>query len=289
MKTLRSFLPAVVVIAAGGIWYLQASHTGKRLQLELQSRRAPDARKSSESSASSNGADDERSSLTRELAQVGAELQREAEAAATAEKHAAELRGKIPAAKPDEAIVSYGRIADMGAETGQAMRQVIGTHKKQKLDGEAGEALGNAFMKIMAWMPEIAGLEESPAEIASFQAAMLRQVFEFDEAKTRQAEETFRRHFAAMKANGLTAAHASAPQWRERRSEALTQLLWQLRPLLPPDFQENSLAQLVNIGAGFETNGKTEVSPKTGQGTSSITMTLPAWPRLPWAPPAGDQ
>jgi hypothetical protein len=285
MKSLRSFLPAAAIAIAGGIWFLRASDEGGTLQREANARRQAVAESPGTSSRPA-AASDEETALARKVLELRMGLQRAEEAASADEKRIAEVRAKLPAMKEDEAIVSYGRITDMGAEAGQALRHVVGPLKGQKLGVKESDALASSLMKIVVWAPEIAGFEETPAEIASFESSMLRELLAFDETKTRQAETILRKHFDALKAAGLTAAHASAPQWRERRSEVLTQLLWQLRPLLPPEFNDSGLASVINIGAGLETKAESQRADEGIQARPAVQMNLPTWPRLPWLPPA---
>jgi hypothetical protein len=140
-------------------------------------------------------------------------------------------------------------------------------------------------MKLMAWMPEIAGFEERPAEIACFQAAVLADIFRLQPARTREVEAIIKTHFAAVQAQGLTAASSAQPNWRERRTAALTPLLWQLRPYIPANFSSPGvLTQIVNVGAGFETKSETHLSSEPGKSSHTVSMSLPTWPRLPWLP-----
>jgi hypothetical protein len=283
MKSLRYLLPAAAIAIAGGIYFLQASHEGDELRRDVQLRRQS-ANPRSAASGNANGAakGDETAAFARKLSELRDELQREEQAASEAEQRIAETRAKLPVLKEDEAIVTFGRIDDMGTEAGQALRHVMGPLKGQKTGN--GDEMASSFMKLIVWGPEIAGFEETPAEIASFESNMLREIFAFDEAKTRRAEAILRKHFETIKTAGLTAAHAAEPQWRERRSAVITQLLWDLRPLMPPNFADPGLASLVNIGAGMESSAKDQATPENGKPSSSVQMKLVSWPRLPWLP-----
>jgi hypothetical protein len=186
--------------------------------------------------------------------------------------------------------VSFGRITDMGREMAEAIRTTNTLMRGQTAD-RSPEELQASFMKFVTWMPQIAAFEEDPAEIAGFQTALLRELFKLDDARAAQMEGIIKQHFTALKAAGLTAANSAQPTWRERRSTALTPLLWQLRPFMPQDFESPALlSQIVNAGAGLETKSQTHLSQEPGKSSHSVTMSLPSWPRLPWLPskPAGQ-
>jgi hypothetical protein len=85
-----------------------------------------------------------------------------------------------------------------------------------------------------------------------------------------------------MKTAGLTASSQEAPDWRERRSESLTQLLWKLRPLIPANSKLTAnLPQIVNIGAGIETK---TIAPGPDSPEPQLIQNFPNWPAVPWLP-----
>jgi hypothetical protein len=220
---------------------------------------------------------DQIAELRRAVELEEAEVKRTQEALATVEK-------QLPPVEDGETVVSYGRIADMGKEAADAIRAVTMMLAGQVPDRSKDE-MQASFMKFVAWMPEIAGFEENPAEIACFQTAVLGELFGLDETRAAQMEGIIKTHFTALKAGRLTAANAGEPNWRERRSAILTPLLWQLRPFIPADFKSPSvLGQIVNAGAGMETKSETRLSPEPGKSQHSVSMSLPSWPRLPWLP-----
>jgi hypothetical protein len=286
MKSLRLYLPAGILALAACLWFSHQASQAASLRGELESLRATASQRMGNGSrlATQPQGSDESDALARQIASLREELKHEAATVEATEKALAGVRAKLPPIAADETVVSFGRIADMGEEAGQAIRGIseLFTGGNQ---GRSREEVQASFMKLIAWMPEIAGFEEQPAEIACFQAAVFRQVFELDETRTRQVEAILKTHFAALKAGGLTAAKSAEPAWRERRSAVLTPLLWQLRPFIPPDFKSPGIvSQIVNAGAGMETKTETHLSPEPGKSSTSVMMSLPSWPRLPWLP-----
>lgn len=287
MKHLRVSLPALLIIAAAALWFSRQANEAASLRNELQSLRTANALKLENSRAATEqpNSSEEAIQLQREIAETREALAREATAVKATEKAIAEIREKVPPVDDGETVVSFGRIADMGAETAQAIRGI--TDLVAQRDGTLAEKerIQASFMKLVAWMPEIAGFEQQPEEIASFQAAVFRDLFDLDETRSRQMEAIIKQHFTALHAAGLHAANSAQPNWKERRTAALNPLLWQLRPFIPPDFKSPGLVpQIANIGAGMETKSKTHLSNEPGKSSHTVSMSLPSWPALPWLP-----
>jgi hypothetical protein len=198
----------------------------------------------------------------------------------------AELRSKLPAMDSDDFVVSFGRIRDMATELGELVQlyQRIMGRKGQKLSPEENERLMASGVKMMSWLPEIAGFEDTPAEISCLQTGMIAKAFGLDSAATSRVEEITRDHFAQMKTTGATAASRERPGWREQRTAAISQLMWKLRPILPPNSQLiSSLPTMLNLGAGMEEQVDVKIDAK-GESHGTISMSLPTWPAVPWLP-----
>jgi hypothetical protein len=286
MKPLRISLPALLIIAIATLWFSLQAKEAASLRNELQTLRAAHPQKLIPSTATEQPVSSEETvQLEREVAETRLALAREEAAVKMTEKTFAEIREKLPPVDDGETVVSFGRIADMGAETAQAIRGI--TDLVGQRDGTLAEKerIQASFMKLVAWMPEIAGFEEQPEEIASFQTAVFRDLFDLDETRSRQMESIIKQHFATLHAAGLHAANSAQPNWKERRAAALLPLLWQLRPFIPTDFKSPGvITQIVNIGAGMETKTQTHLSNEPGKSSHSVSMSLASWPRVPWLP-----
>lgn len=287
MKPFHVYIPALLTVAAATFWFSKQTSEAVSLRNELESIRAASKGDGAKADTSNPHAQnsDEATRLSRQIAELREALVREESEAKAVEKSLAEIQQKIPPVAEGETIVSLGRITDMGKEAALAIRGVSTLfERKGEFEGDK-EQVQASFMKLVTWMPEIAGFEERPAEIACFQAAILRDVFGLDDSRARQVEGIIKTHFDAVNAAGLTPANSAQPNWKERRSAILTPLLWQLRPYIPQDFKSPSVvSQIVNVGAGFETKSETHLSNETGKSRHSVSMLLPSWPRLPWLP-----
>ena len=152
---------------------------------------------------------------------------------------------------------------------------------------ELNDSIVKGFMKLATWVPEVSAFEDTPTEIATLQSTALRETFGLSEAQTQQAEEIIRAHFAAMKNGGLTYSNHDAPDWHERRSASLTELLWKLRPLIPVTSKQTpNLTQIVNLGAGLELQ---TLPPASGTSEPQMIQSLPNWPAVPWLPVEGGK
>jgi hypothetical protein len=290
MKKIVFYLPAVAIGAGGFLWFTAAASEGRALREQLKSERAASTAVVRAHQEEMLTAELHKAALSRQAAELRAAVTKEQAAMEDAIRRTAAVRAKLPASLEHDTVVSYGRITDMGAELGEAVQSMVAMQKSGKMDEKAQKDLGRTFMKLMTWLPEISRFEEQPGEIASFQASALGQMLDWDEAKTKQAEGIIRNTFTGMKAAGLTAAHSAEANWRDRRSESLGQMLWQLRPFIPPDFESAGvIPQIVNIGAGVETKSDLKVSKEPGKSQGNVSMSLPSWPRLPWLPKAATK
>jgi hypothetical protein len=286
MKRTPLIVPTALLVVGGAFWFARQASEASALRAELDSLRATGGLRSATTDRQNTPSDfpDDPSQLAAQIAELRSELARRETEATSAEKALSDVRKQIPPLAAGETVVSFGRISDMGLEAAQAIRGVLSAFDV-KQGGLMKEDVQASFMKLMAWMPEISGFEERPAEIACFQAAVLRDLFDLDAARSRQLESIIERHFSALQAQRLTAASSAEPQWRERRATALTPLLWQLRPFVPANFPSPEvLAKVVNLGAGFETRSETHFSSEPGKSTHYVSAALPSWPRLPWLP-----
>jgi hypothetical protein len=287
MKPTHFFLPTLLIVAVAALWFSRQASEAASLRKELESLREANARPAAEAGNANlpTGSADDGARLGQQIAELREALAREESETRAAEKSLAEIQRKIPPVGEGEMVVSLGRITDMGKEAAQAIRGVSTLFERTGESETDKEQVQASFMKLVAWMPEIAGFEERPAEMACFQAAVFRELFKLDEPRARQLEATIETHFDAVQAAGLTAASSAQPNWRERRTAMLTPLLWQLRPFMPQDFKSPGIVtQIVNIGAGLETKTETHLSDEPGKSRHSVSMSLPSWPRLPWLP-----
>jgi hypothetical protein len=287
MKPIHFFLPTLLIVTVAALWFSRQASEAASLRNELESLRAANARPAVKAGNANlpTGSTDEAARLGQQIAELREALAREESETKVAEKSLAEIQQKIPAIGEGETVVSLGRITDMGKEAAQAIRGVSKLFERTGESAVDKEQVQASFMKLVAWMPEIAGFEERPTEMACFQAAVLRELFGLDEPRARQMEATIKTHFDAVQAAGLTAANSAQPNWKERRTAQLTPLLWQLRPFMPQDFKSPGIVtQIVNIGAGLETKSQTHLSKEPGKSSHSVSMSLPSWPPLPWLP-----
>jgi hypothetical protein len=253
MKRYTLYLPLLGLIVLTALWLHHAFGEHTALQAAIAKQRAGIAAPQDDRAAvvarSKTRAQENTASLL-------AELHRIEEATRRTESETAALQLKLPPSLDTEVTESYGRISDMGAEFGQYFRLVSLDFDEMQRDineeSDLSASVVKAFAKFTTWAPEIGAMEDTPAEIGSLQAAALRATFSLDDSQTNQAKAIIESHFTEMKAAGLTATHQDSPDWRERRSESLTQLLWKLRPLIPANSKLTAnLPQIVNIGAGI--------------------------------------
>jgi hypothetical protein len=291
MKKHLLSLPVLVLVIVT-VWWLRHSRSeSTALRAAIAAQRAelvppppPDVRAAEVS-------ENEAAALRKNNDALHAELRNIEAATVSTQKETAALQKTIPPSLDAEITESFGRITDMGAEFGQYARLVSGGFeemqkelKRRGLNEESdlSEIVVKAFMKFATWAPEISTMEETPAEIASLQSVALRETFSLSDAQTKHAEAIIRAHFATMKTAGLTHSGHDTPGWRERRSASLTQLLWQLRPLIPANSKlTSSLTQIVNLGAGIETR---TVAPAPGMSQPQLVQDFPRWPAVPWLP-----
>jgi hypothetical protein len=289
MKRYTLYFPVLALIVLTALWLRHAGGENAALQAAIATQRDGNAPPPDNSAAVIAR------NKTRTPEEINAALQAELlrikEATRRIESETAALQLKLPPSLDTEVTESYGRISDMGAEFGQYFRLVSGDFeemqqelRKRGLNEESdlSESVVRAFGKFTTWAPEIGAMEDTPAEIGSLQAAALSATFLLDDSQTKQAEAIIETHFATMKAAGLTYSSQEASDWRERRSESLTQLLWKLRPLIPASSKPASnLTQIVNIGAGIETK---TIAPEPGMSEPRMIQTFPNWPAVPWLP-----
>jgi hypothetical protein len=286
MKRIPFIAPTVLLVIVAAFWLARQASEASALRAELQSLRAMNDSRSAtaDAPAALEQVPHQLLDWGAQAAELRAELEREQKEIDATRKALSEVRKQIPPVAEGETVVSLGRISDMGHEVAQAIRGALSPFDV-KQGGLKKEDVQASLMKLMAWMPEISGFEERPAEIASFQAAILRDLFDLDASRTRQVEAIIAAHFAALGAQRLTAANSAQPHWRERRADALAPLLWQLRPFIPANYPAPAtLSRVVNMGAGFETKSETHFSTEPGKSTHTVTAALPAWPDLPWLP-----
>ena len=287
MKRYTLYSPVLALVVLAALWLRHASRDHSALQAAIAMQRAGNA-----------ALPDDRAGLrarnkTMELEENNAALQGELrlieEETEAIKMETAALQLKLPPSLDAEVTESYGRIADMGAELGRYFRMVSGDSDEmhQELiqrglneESDLSQDVVRAFGKFTTWAPEIGAMEDTPGEIGSLQAAALRASFSLDDSQTRKAEAIIKEHFATMKAAGLTYSSHDAPEWRERRSESLTQLLWRLQPLIPAGSKLTaSLAQIVNIGAGIDTKA---MPPEPGTTEPKLVQSFANWPVVPW-------
>lgn len=290
MKRYALYLPAIMITLVAALWLRHGSVEKTGLQAAIATQRAAHVSPSPLGRHAVHAADTEARNLAASNGAMLAELNRLESATASAQKETAALERRLPPSLKSEVTQSFGPITDMGTEFGQFLRLLSADFdemqkemKRRRLSGDhLGEALSKAFSKFASWTPEISAFEDVPAEIASLQSSALRETFGLSDSQTQQAEAIIKSHFATMKTAGLTYASHDAPDWRERRSAALTQLLWQLRPLIPVgSTQSLTLPKIVNIGVGIETQ---MIAPATGATEPQLRLGFPDWPAVPWIP-----
>jgi hypothetical protein len=284
MKRYTLYLPLLALIVLAALWLRHAGVEHAALQSAIATQREVNASQRYDRTAVI--ARNNPKGLRENNADLQAELHRIEEATDAIQKETAALQLKLPPSLDTEVTESYGRISDMGAEFGQYFRlislDIDEMQKELNEESDLSERVMKAFAKFTTWAPEIGAMEDTPAEIGSLQAAALRSTFSLDDSQTKQAEAIIETHFATMKAAGLTASHQGSSDWRERRSESLTQLLWKLRPLIPANSKLTAnLPQIVNIGAGIETR---TIPPGPDSLEPLLIQNFPNWPAVPWLP-----
>ncbi len=271
MKQYRLYIPVLALVLLAAIWFRRVRLENHALQTSVAELRAQPAL----TSAADRAADADKTARPQNNAELLAELIQVEEMTTATQKQIAALEMKIPPSLQSEVTESFGRITDMGAELGQHLRTIWmdadEAEQERERRGITSDELADnvigAFTKFEAWAPEIGAMEDRPAEIASLQATALREIFAFNKTQTQQANAIIEAHFATMKTAGLAYSSHDALEWQERRNTSLTELLWKLRPLIPPDSKQTpNLPQIVNIGAGFK----------------SQTSAYPAGPPVPW-------
>ena len=291
MKKYILYFPVLVIVIVTALWLRRGSDENTELQLAIATQRAELAPPPEPDASAAVVAENEARTLGGKNAALRAELLQIESATVGTQTETTALQKTIPQSLDTAITESFGRITDMGAEFGQYARLVSGdfeemqkelTRRGLNEESDLSESVVRAFVKFTTWAPEISAMEDTPAEIASLQSAALREAFALTDTQTRQAEAIIKAHFATMKTAGLTYSSHDAPGWRERRSASLTQLLWQLRPLIPANSKlTSSLTPIVNLGAGVETR---TIAPATGTSEPQMVQDSPRWPAVPWLP-----
>ncbi len=290
MKKYLLYSPALVLLIFTAVWLRHGSAKSAALQSAIVSQRAALTPPPQTDDRAAVAAENEASVLMARNAAVNAELRRIEEATGNTLKEIAAMQKGIPPSLDTEITESFGRITDMGTEFGQYVRLIAPdfdeVHEEMKRRGikfnELSGTMVKAFLKFASRGPEISAFEDTPVEIAALQSSALRETFGLNDTQTKQAEAIINAHFATMKASGLTYSSHDAPGWRERRSASLTQLLWNLRPLLPANSKRMpKLTQIVNVGAGVENR---TVAPAPGTSEPQKSQGFANWPAVPWLP-----
>lgn len=284
MKPSHLVIPVALFLGLGSFWLIRLRAESATLSGELDQQRIASQRAIESRRAKLETETAEHEALTKRLAEINAQLAIETKTTAQVTAQKAELESKLPRVDEDDIVVSFGRIRDMAAEVGEAAQlcQHFVSKEKKELTQEESEKLMGFVIKLMSWMPEIAGFEETPQEISSLQAGTIAKAFDLNPATVAQVDKIIREHFTQMKAMGLTAASQSRAGWRDQRSASITQLMWKLRPLLPPDSGAiPTLPFILNLGAGMERHVDMKVDEK-GESHGSMSMSLPNWPLVPW-------
>ncbi|MDZ4286409.1 MAG: hypothetical protein U0984_00530 [Prosthecobacter sp.] len=212
-----------------------------------------------------------------------AEIQVEEAALAGLQRQTNDLAARMPSTGEDEVIVSFGRIEDMGRETGAALHGLLRQNQQGQQDDP--EQMQNAilqWMRMKGRVPEIRDFEKNPAEIARFQSRALQEALGLPAATEAAVQPVIRDTFAKMAAQGLTAGQKPETEtegWTEQRSQALQQLMLKLRPHVPDSDSPaapQALTIVLNLGAGLETTQHIH-------GPQQATLTIGVkWPKVPW-------
>jgi hypothetical protein len=297
MKPSYLLIPAALLLISGSVWLISLRVEGTGLSRELK-QQSSNLRQATQAQVAKTEAESvEYAALTQRLAEVQEQLAIEQKTAADVAAQKAELQSRMPKVDDGEMVVSFGRIRDMASEMGEAVRifQQMENRKEKNFVPEDQRATA---VKMMSWMPEIAGFEDTPAEISSLQAGMIAKTFDLDPETTARVQQIISDHFAQMKAMGVTASSKDRPGWRDQRSASLTQLMWKLRPILPANSDAiRSLPLMLNMGTGMEkqvnvkvdekiepTPGQTEAIDELVDERTEIKLSLPMWPPVPWLP-----
>lgn len=293
MKRISYFLPAIAIALGAGVWLVHEHDETLALRAALASRRAELATpQAAADMTAANAAEAEARALSEAVAKRKDELEAATKAKKELEAEAAKLVAKLPPDLDSSYTDSFGKITDMGREIGDMFKVLMDLNTRGKDAFKEGdpvlEDFTKTYMKVFSWASEISSFEEDPSEIAAFQASSLRSVLGLNSAQTKQVEALVKNHFTTMKTAGLTYASHDIPGWRERREASLTQLMWQLRPLVPANMAQPSiLSQIVNAGGGATLPvGAPPDASTGGKDDLNLPTPLPEWPRVPWLPPS---
>ncbi len=290
MKKYMLYSPVLLLVIVAALWLRHGSGENTALQTAIATQRAELAPPPPPDDRAAEVAENEARTLMENNTALRAELHSIEEATVSIQTETAALQKTIPPSLDTEITESFGRITDMGAEFGQYAKLISSDPEEMQQElkrrglnaDDLSDCVVKAFMKFATWAPEISAFEDNPAEIASLQSTALRETFALSDTQTQQAEAIIKAHFATMKTAGLTYPSHEAPGWRERRSASLTQLLWQLRPLIPANSKLTpNLTQIVNLGAGIETR---TIAPAPGTSEPQMVQNFPRWPAVPWLP-----
>ncbi len=289
-RTTLSFLPAacVLIVAGGGWWHLRNRGNDARKELAAMTIQHEEVK----ISALSSEAMEDMESLQKKLDALEADILEKETSITQTRAEIERVIARTPVA-PDEMTSSFGKIGDMGRETGSLIRLLVASSdaasdgkKLHELTEEEAMEFQASFMKLLAWVPVIGEMESTPSEFAQFQAAAFREFYELDDATSAQLESVVSDHFRKIAADGWsvldrpTEEGEGADAWKAGRSAALAALMVDLRPLLPerePIIERGIFPSLLNVGAGLETQ-----TYKTPDGKSATSMGLPDWPAPPW-------
>jgi hypothetical protein len=284
MKPSHLLVPAALLLAIGSVWLISLRVERRTLSREVEKQRSTLRQATREQAQKKEAEAAEYAAHSKRLAEVREQLAIEQKTAADMAAQKSELQSMIPKVDDDEMVVSFGRIHDMAAEIGEALLLFLQMASRKDKDFAPEDSQVAAALKMMSWLPEITGFEDTPAEISCLQAGMIAKTFDLDPAAAARAEQIISDHFAQMKALRVTAASKDRPGWRDQRSASLTQLMWKLRPILPANSDATPCLPLIlNMGAGMEKQVDVKVD-QNGETQGAVSMSIATWPRVPWLP-----
>ncbi len=237
MKRVHILLSAVLAIAGAAVWFSQQVSEATSLRDEVESLRAENAAALQPGGAGECFAGFQRRSHVAQPAncrtpdgncgrESGSEGSRKVARGSPAKATSGRRRRDHRFAWPDH---RHGE--GIGTSHPRRIRAV----PRPEAPDSRHRAVPGEFYEVDRVDARDFGIRRASSRDRWFQAALLQEFFHLDGPRARQMEAILKTHFDALHAGQLTAEYAGQPTWKERRTAALTPLLWQLRPFIPKD------------------------------------------------------
>ncbi len=216
--------------------------------------------------------------MEQEIAKASSELAREINRLAAAEARVHAIETAVPDLK-DQEVRSLGHIESLALDTAEfidALGELTARHAEKNLPPEQAQ---RAVEKMMGWLSQvevIAGMEDTPSEIARLHAATIAKRLGLDAPVTDAVRTQIEREFAQLAAAGLTRSHCPADDataWRARRTAATSEAAQRVEALIPTG-QRRADVVAQSLALGCAVFSKVTTQPD-GHGSMTVGVSLP--------------